>query len=111
VLTPTEVLRARREGARVVKLFPASAVGPAHLGHLTGPLPDVRFVPAGEVDLDHAGAWLRAGAPAVGVGGPLQGDAADGGDLAGLRPRARALVEAVRVTRDAGASRAEPDAG
>lgn len=98
-LTPTEVLTASRAGAPVVKLFPASAVGPGYLQDLHGPLPGVRIMPTGGIGLEDIGAWFAAGAVAVGLGGPLLGDAAVGGDLSALRQRARRATDAVRAAR------------
>lgn len=88
-LTPTECVAAMAAGATAVKLFPASAVGPGYLPALRGPFPGLPVVPVGGVDAEAARAYLAAGAVAVGVGSPLVGDAADGGDLAALRARAR----------------------
>ncbi|MEW9521233.1 bifunctional 4-hydroxy-2-oxoglutarate aldolase/2-dehydro-3-deoxy-phosphogluconate aldolase [Streptomyces tubercidicus] len=87
--TPTEIITARDRGARAVKLFPSSLSGPGYLRALRQPFPDVPFVPVGGIDLADARAYLAAGALAVGVGSPLIGDAADGGDLDALRLRAR----------------------
>ncbi len=98
-LTPTEVLTASRAGAPVVKLFPGSAVGPAYIKDLHGPLPGVRIMPTGGIGLDDITGWLTAGAVAVGLGGPLLGDATSGGDLAALRDRARRAADAVRSAR------------
>ncbi|GAA1214761.1 bifunctional 4-hydroxy-2-oxoglutarate aldolase/2-dehydro-3-deoxy-phosphogluconate aldolase [Kitasatospora nipponensis] len=86
-LTPSEVIAAKESGALAVKLFPASLGGPGHLKALRDPFPTVPFVPVGGVDADSALAYLAAGAVAVGVGSPLVGDAASGGDLAALRER------------------------
>jgi 2-dehydro-3-deoxyphosphogluconate aldolase / (4S)-4-hydroxy-2-oxoglutarate aldolase len=94
-LTPSEVNAAMERGATAVKLFPASHVGPGYLADLRQPFPDVPFVPVGGVDAAAARAFLAAGAVAVGVGSPLQGDAAGGGSLDALRARARTLREAV----------------
>ncbi|TDC74777.1 bifunctional 4-hydroxy-2-oxoglutarate aldolase/2-dehydro-3-deoxy-phosphogluconate aldolase [Streptomyces hainanensis] len=88
-LTPTEAVTAMRAGAHAVKLFPASLGGPGYLRALRDPLPDVPFVPVGGVDAELAPAYFAAGAVAIGVGSPLLGDAADGGDPAALRDRAR----------------------
>ncbi|MEU2558317.1 bifunctional 4-hydroxy-2-oxoglutarate aldolase/2-dehydro-3-deoxy-phosphogluconate aldolase [Streptomyces longispororuber] len=94
VLTPTEVIAAAGAGATALKLFPASAAGgPDHVKALRGPFPDLPFVPVGGVDADAARAYLDLGAVAVGVGSPLVGDAADGGDLGALRRRAERFVE------------------
>ncbi|MBO2465338.1 bifunctional 4-hydroxy-2-oxoglutarate aldolase/2-dehydro-3-deoxy-phosphogluconate aldolase [Actinomadura violacea] len=91
-LTPTEVAAAVAAGATAVKLFPASAQGPGYLSALRDPFPDVPFVPVGGVGEAEAAEYLRRGAVAVGVGSPLCGDAPRGGDLAGLRRRARAFL-------------------
>lgn len=91
-LTPTELFASWSAGASAVKIFPAGQVGPSYLKDLRGPFPDIVAMPSGGVDLDGAKAWLTAGAVAVSVGGPLLGDAFDGGDLAALRARAEAFV-------------------
>lgn len=69
--TPTEVLAAWEAGADVVKVFPADVVGPAFFKALRGPLPQVKLMPTGGVDLTTAGAFLAAGAVCLGVGGQL----------------------------------------
>jgi len=97
-LTPSEAVAAVQRGADVVKLFPASAVGPTYLRALRDPLPDVPFMAVGGIDAHAARAFLAAGAVAVGVGGPLVGDAATGGDLAALRHRAEELIHAISRT-------------
>ncbi|MBQ1100638.1 bifunctional 4-hydroxy-2-oxoglutarate aldolase/2-dehydro-3-deoxy-phosphogluconate aldolase [Streptomyces sp. b94] len=88
-LTPTEAAAAMAAGATAVKLFPASLGGPAYLRALKDPFPDMPLVPVGGVDADLAPEYFAAGALAVGVGSPLVGDAAHGGELDGLRGRAR----------------------
>lgn len=85
-LTPTEIRVAWRAGATFVKLFPASAVGPALVRELRGPLPDVELIPTGGIDTSNASAFLAAGAAAVGVGGAL---------ARGTPDERRALIEAV----------------
>ena len=69
--TPTEVLTAWEAGADIVKVFPAEVVGPAFFKALRGPLPQVRLMPTGGVDLTTAADFLRAGACCLGVGGQL----------------------------------------
>src|SRR4029077_3242934 len=69
--TPTEILTAWEAGADVVKVFPADVVGPAFFKALRGPLPQVRLMPTGGVDLTTAADFLRAGACCLGVGGQL----------------------------------------
>jgi 2-dehydro-3-deoxyphosphogluconate aldolase/(4S)-4-hydroxy-2-oxoglutarate aldolase len=90
--TPTEVVTAQELGATAVKLFPASVGGPGYLRALRGPLPGVAFVPVGGIDAALAAEYFAAGALAVGIGSPLVGDAADGGDLVALTARAAAFV-------------------
>jgi 2-dehydro-3-deoxyphosphogluconate aldolase / (4S)-4-hydroxy-2-oxoglutarate aldolase len=100
-LTPTEVAAAWAAGATAVKVFPVSAVGgPGYVKTIRAPLPEVPLVPTGGVGVDDVGAYLAAGAVAVGIGSPLLGDAGDpDGDLAGLADRARRAVAATRAGR------------
>ncbi|MEV1328010.1 bifunctional 4-hydroxy-2-oxoglutarate aldolase/2-dehydro-3-deoxy-phosphogluconate aldolase [Micromonospora costi] len=93
--TPTEAYTATRMGASVVKLFPASVGGPGYLKAVRDPFPDIPFVAVGGVGFDDVPRYLAVGAIAVGVGGPLVGDAASGGDVDALRERARTYLEAV----------------
>ncbi|WP_224058829.1 bifunctional 4-hydroxy-2-oxoglutarate aldolase/2-dehydro-3-deoxy-phosphogluconate aldolase [Streptomyces kanamyceticus] len=94
VLTPTDVIAAQAAGVTALKIFPASAMGgPSYLRALRAPFPDTPFVPVGGVDAAAAEAYLALGAVAVGVGSPLIGDAADGGDLDALRTRAAEFVQ------------------
>jgi len=69
--TPTEILTAWEAGADMVKVFPSSVGGPAYIKAIKGPLPQVRLVPVGGVDLDTTAEFIRAGAEVVGVGGSL----------------------------------------
>jgi 2-dehydro-3-deoxyphosphogluconate aldolase / (4S)-4-hydroxy-2-oxoglutarate aldolase len=100
-LTPTEVAATWAAGATAVKVFPVSAVGgPGYVKAIRAPLPEVPLVPTGGVGVDDVGAYLAAGAVAVGIGSPLLGDAGDpDGDLAGLADRARRAVAATRAGR------------
>ncbi len=71
-MTPTEILTAWNAGADMVKVFPAAQLGgPEYLKALRGPLPQVLLVPTGGVNLQNAGAFIKAGATALGVGGEL----------------------------------------
>lgn len=91
-LTPTEVVAATTRGATAVKLFPASIGGPGYLKAIRDPFPSIPFLAVGGVGLTEAREYLAVGAIALGIGGPLVGDAASGGDLGALRQRARAFV-------------------
>lgn len=99
--TPTEVLRAHRAGADLVKVFPASTGGPGHLSALGGPLGHVQLVPTGGVDAGNAGSFIEAGAVAVGVGGAIVDDeAVRAGEFDTVRENARAVLAAVEAARD-----------
>ncbi|QDW30845.1 bifunctional 4-hydroxy-2-oxoglutarate aldolase/2-dehydro-3-deoxy-phosphogluconate aldolase [Arthrobacter sp. KBS0702] len=91
-LTPSEAYEAMNRGATAVKLFPASIGGPGYLKALRDPFPGIPFIAVGGVGLDEAAGYWDAGAIAVGLGGPLFGDAGSGGDLAPMRERARAFL-------------------
>ena len=69
--TPTEILNAWEAGADIVKVFPAEVVGPAYFKALRGPLPQIRLMPTGGVDLATAGEFLKAGACCLGIGSQL----------------------------------------
>src|SRR5258708_23697885 len=78
--TPTEILTAWEAGADIVKVFPADTVGPAFFKALRGPLPHVRLMPTGGVDLASAAGFLPAGACRLGLRGPrVQAKAGAGG--------------------------------
>jgi 2-dehydro-3-deoxyphosphogluconate aldolase / (4S)-4-hydroxy-2-oxoglutarate aldolase len=98
--TPTEVVAAWEAGADVVKIFPADVGGPPYLKALRGPLPQVRLMPTGGVDLTTAKAFLEAGACCLGVGGSLvEPKAVAAGDFARLRDLAAQYVAIVKKFR------------
>jgi 2-dehydro-3-deoxyphosphogluconate aldolase/(4S)-4-hydroxy-2-oxoglutarate aldolase len=100
--TPTEILTAWEAGADMVKIFPASVGGPDYFKAIKGPLPQVKLVPVGGVDLDTTADFIRAGADAVGVGGALVSQKLlEAGDFATLTERARRLCEEVAKGRAA----------
>jgi 2-dehydro-3-deoxyphosphogluconate aldolase/(4S)-4-hydroxy-2-oxoglutarate aldolase len=69
--SPTEILAAHECGADIIKVFPATMLGPQYLKDVRAPLPQVKLMPTGGVTLDNAGEWIRAGAVAVGLGSSL----------------------------------------
>jgi len=69
--TPTEILHAWEAGADIVKVFPAEVVGPAYFKAIHGPLPQIRLMPTGGVDLNTASQFLGAGACCLGIGSQL----------------------------------------
>jgi 2-dehydro-3-deoxyphosphogluconate aldolase / (4S)-4-hydroxy-2-oxoglutarate aldolase len=52
-------------------------------------------IPSGGIDVATAAAWIKSGAIAVSVGGPLIRDAFEDGDLSELRARATTLRRGV----------------
>ncbi len=102
-LTPTEVLTAWEAGADIVKVFPSDLTGPKYLKALHGPLPQIRLMPTGGVDLQTAADFLRAGACALGIGGALvERKAVAAGDMARIESLARQYVQIVSDTRQEG---------
>jgi len=98
--TPTEILEAWDAGADLVKVFPATALGPTYVKDLRGPLPQVRLVPTGGVTRDNAGDWIRAGAVAIGVGTALvDRQAVDDRRFDVITANARHFVNAVQQAR------------
>lgn len=69
--TPTEILAAWEAGADVVKIFPATKLGPGYIKDLKGPLPQIKVTPTGGVNLENTPDFIRAGAAFVGVGSAL----------------------------------------
>lgn len=94
--TPTEMMRAHRAGAPLVKLFPAPAGGPDYVRACLGPMPFLRIVPTHGVGENNARAWLDAGCYAVGFVGSLF-DPADlaQGRFEAIEDRARRCMAAV----------------
>lgn len=105
VFTPTEAQNARAAGCRMVKLFPCDALGPSYLKALRAPLDDIDFVPTGGVTVDNLGAYVRAGAVAVGLGSSLVTGSWQ--DPADVTSRARALVKALGAARAEAGSRSD----
>src|SRR5437870_7270168 len=100
--TPTEILTAWEAGADIVKVFPADVVGPAFFKALRGPLPQVRVMPTGGVDLTTAAAFLKPGACCLGMGSQLVApEAVAARNFDRLRDLARQYVGIVKQTRQA----------
>lgn len=104
--TPTEMVRADRLGAAVIKVFPADTLGGAgYLRAVRGPLPGLRLMPSGGVTLDEPSlaAWFAAGAHCVGIGGQLiDPRLAEAGRFDELARRAERLARTLREIPGAG---------
>jgi len=98
--TPTEILTAWEAGADVVKVFPSEITGPAYLKAVRAPLPQVRLMPTGGVNLQTAAEFLNAGACALGIGGSLvSAEAIKNRDWSGIESLAKQYVQIVRASR------------
>ncbi len=102
-LTPTEVITAWRAGADMVKIFPVSAMGGAsYLKALRAPLPQIKLLPTGGINVSNLAEFVKAGASAVGIGGELVDPAAIvRGEAGVIIERARALRAAINQVRAA----------
>ena len=99
--SPTEILTAWDAGADVVKVFPATALGPGYIKDVRAPLPQVKLMPTGGVTPENAGDWIRAGAVAVGVGSALLDQKAiSSGSFGPIVEKARRIMENVRAARE-----------
>ena len=95
--TPTEIFSAWKAGADIIKVFPATSLGPKYFKDLAGPFPDIRLMPTGGVTIDNVGEWVKAGAVAVGIGSDLlDKKAIEDGRYEVLTDRAQRMVRNFR---------------
>jgi len=100
VMTPTEAIQGYEMGADLVKIFPASSLGPGHLSSIKGPYSQIPLMPTGGVDLDNAADYINAGAECVGAGSALVDyEAAERGEFETITEQARAFTETVETAR------------
>jgi 2-dehydro-3-deoxyphosphogluconate aldolase/(4S)-4-hydroxy-2-oxoglutarate aldolase len=98
--TPTEAQTAHEAGADFVKIFPADTLGPGYIKSLRAPLPHLRIVPTGGVEVQNVAEFFKAGCAAVGVGSNLvSAKILEAGDWTGLTRRAREFVRAAELGR------------
>jgi 2-dehydro-3-deoxyphosphogluconate aldolase/(4S)-4-hydroxy-2-oxoglutarate aldolase len=99
--TPTEILAAWENGADLVKVFPAGVVGPGFFKDVLGPLPQVKLVPTGGVDLTTAASFIKAGAAALCVGTAMMPKeavaAGDWGKISGIAAQFVGIVKEARA--------------
>lgn len=96
--TATEMLTASEAGADYIKVHPASLGGPQYFRDILAPLPHLKLVPSGGVDVETASEFMKAGAVAVAAGGSLVGRGAlDAAGLVSVTERARAFKRAVSL--------------
>ena len=101
-LTPTELMTAQENGAKLIKIFPCGNVGgPKYLQSLKAPFPNAALIPTGGVNAANAAQFIAAGAFALGVGADLvNASALRDGNLAKITDAARVLVRAVQSARE-----------
>jgi len=98
--SPTEILAAHELGADIVKVFPATMLGPQFIKDVRAPLPQVKLMPTGGITIDNAGDWIRAGAVAVGIGSALlDSRAIEGGRYDAITANAQRVVANVAAAR------------
>ncbi|PHS11623.1 MAG: 2-dehydro-3-deoxyphosphogluconate aldolase [Blastopirellula sp.] len=100
-LTPTEVITAWQAGADIVKVFPSDLTGPSYLKALKAPLPQVKLMPTGGVNLETAADFIQAGACCLGIGGSLvEKSALQANDMQRIQDLAAQYVKIVKETRN-----------
>lgn len=98
--SPTEAQLAHEAGSDFIKIFPADTLGPNYIKALRAPLPHLKIVPTGGVDLKTIGEFFKAGCVAVGAGSSLiSKEVLERDDWATLTRTATAFVQAARAAR------------
>ena len=96
--TPTEIQQAWEWGADIIKIFPADIVGMNFIKAVKAPLPHLKLMPTGGVNLTNGGEWIKAGASAVGVGSALLNkEAIKRGDFDTIKNNAKILLSNLGV--------------
>ncbi len=98
-MSVTEIVQAMTSGADLIKVFPASILGPGFIKAVRGPLPHAMMVPTGGVSIDNIATWFEAGAAAVAVGGELTREAVQKSDYGLLESTAREFVNRAKAAK------------
>lgn len=100
VCTPTEILTAWENGAQVVKIFPAGALGSRYIKEVRGPFSHIDMMAVGGVNVDNTADYIKAGACSVGIGSELvDKKLVEAGSFAEITRRAEAFIKAVENAR------------
>jgi 2-dehydro-3-deoxyphosphogluconate aldolase/(4S)-4-hydroxy-2-oxoglutarate aldolase len=98
--TPTEAQLAHEAGADFIKIFPADTLGPAYIKAIRAPLPHLKIVPTGGVEIENVGDFFRAGCVAVGIGSALvSGKILEEANWAELTRRAAEFLKRAQAAR------------
>jgi 2-dehydro-3-deoxyphosphogluconate aldolase/(4S)-4-hydroxy-2-oxoglutarate aldolase len=97
--TATEILAAKRHGAKMVKIFPASALGVNYIKALRGPIDDVDFVAVDGLRPENMAEFFAVGCVAIGVGASVvRKECIEKGDWKAITDTARRYVENLPVS-------------
>jgi 2-dehydro-3-deoxyphosphogluconate aldolase/(4S)-4-hydroxy-2-oxoglutarate aldolase len=97
-MTVKEAVECLEAGADIVKVFPGELFGPAIIKAFRGPLPQIKLMPTGGVNLENTAEWIKAGSVAVGVGGNLTAGAKKG-DYESIVTIGKQFIEKVKQAR------------
>jgi len=98
--SPSEVFKAYKMGADIIKIFPGSLAGPSYIKDLRGPFPDIPFIPTGGVNKENIHEWFKVGVIAVGAGSNLcPKDLVINEEYEKITAIAREFVEAVNMAK------------
>lgn len=97
-MTVKEAVECMESGADIVKVFPGELFGPAIIKAFRGPLPQIKLMPTGGVNLENTAEWIKAGSVAVGVGGNLTAGAKKG-DYESIVTIGKQFIEKVKQAR------------
>ncbi len=95
--SPTEIQTAWEHGADIIKVFPANILGMKYFKSVLAPMPHLKMMPTGGVNLDNPGEWLQAGAVAVGIGSALvDGKSVESGDFEKIKNNAERVITSIK---------------
>lgn len=97
-MTVKEAVEGMKAGADIIKIFPGGLYGPKIIKNFKGPLPQMKMMPTGGVDVSNVGEWIKAGAVAVGAGSSLTAGAKTG-DYDSIVKIGRQMIEEVKKAR------------
>ena len=99
--TPTEAFNAFEAGSDFIKVFPADGLGPNYIKAIRAPLPQLKIIPTGGVDLKTCGEFIKVGCVAVAAGSSLVSKTIlQTQDWKSLTELATKFVLAVKVARE-----------
>jgi 2-dehydro-3-deoxyphosphogluconate aldolase / (4S)-4-hydroxy-2-oxoglutarate aldolase len=95
--TPTEIYRAWKLGASMVKVYPATSMGPDYIKDIKAPLDQIKLLPTGGINLDNIATFMKAGANGLGIGSQLfDKTAIKNNDMAALKAHFKKFCAAFR---------------